>query len=213
MYSATMSSSLGSSWGDSQGRLSHLAFGRSALFAGLSSLVFLCSGPSAFAEGSQDAAGADTNAPPAPCSSPESSQFDFWIGEWDLTWPDGAGISAGKGRNTITSELGGCVVEENFAAPELPFHGRSLSVYDANAGVWKQTWVDDSGGYLDFTGGMEGDRMILGRDAVVGGKNVKQRMVFFNIKDSSFDWDWEVSTDGGETWLTRWQIHYERRNT
>ena len=23
-----------------------------------------------------------------PCSAPEASQFDFWVGDWELTWSD-----------------------------------------------------------------------------------------------------------------------------
>ena len=41
----------------------------------------------------------------------------------------------------------------------------SVSTFDARAQQWKQTWVDNQGGYLDFTGGWQDDRMILQRDA------------------------------------------------
>ena len=26
-----------------------------------------------------------------PCSSPEGSQFDFWVGEWNLSWQNAKG--------------------------------------------------------------------------------------------------------------------------
>jgi hypothetical protein len=26
-------------------------------------------------------------APPNPCAAPEQRQLEFWVGEWDLTWP------------------------------------------------------------------------------------------------------------------------------
>ncbi len=146
-----------------------------------------------------------------PCSSPEHRQFDFWVGTWDLTWGDGE--NAGRGTNIISGEMNGCVIEENFTTlGEKPFVGNSLSVYDKAAGVWKQTWVDNSGGYLDFEGGMVGDSMILSRDAVRDGKPVKQRMVFYNIAADSLDWDWQSSADGGATWKPLWQIHYTRRH-
>jgi len=146
----------------------------------------------------------------APCSTPEHHQFDFWVGTWDLTW--GTGEKAGSGVNVITHEMGDCVIEENFSSNgENPFVGNSLSVYDQQAGMWKQTWVDNSGGYLDFTGGMVGDSMILSRDATVKGKAVKQRMVFYDIAPDSMTWDWQSSRDGGETWKTLWQIHYKRQ--
>ena len=45
----------------------------------------------------------------SPCSSPEAGQFDFWLGDWELSWGD-----SGKGTNKITKVLDGCVILENF---------------------------------------------------------------------------------------------------
>jgi hypothetical protein len=150
----------------------------------------------------------DAAAPPAkPCSAPQAGQFDFWVGEWDLSWGDGE-----RGRNTVSRILGGCVVQEQFeGSAKQPFRGMSVSVYDPDADLWRQTWVDDQGGYLDFTGGMQDGRMILSRTGTVKGNTVHQRMVFYNIAADSFDWDWETSRDGGRTWELRWRIHYQRR--
>ena len=105
------------------------------------------------------------------------------------------------------------MAEENFTtAGDAPFQGRSLSVYHAGSGMWKQTWVDNSGGFLDFEGQFEGDRMILSRKAVKDGKNFIQRMVFYNIAADSLDWNWERSFDEGKTWEVLWKIHYQRRS-
>lgn len=83
-----------------------------------------------------------------PCNTPEARQFDFWIGEWNLTWGD-----EGKGTNIITSTLGGCVILENFdGTPSITLKGMSVSTFNARSGKWEQTWVDNQGGYLDFTG-------------------------------------------------------------
>jgi hypothetical protein len=49
--------------------------------------------------------------PPAPCSSPEHRQFDFWIGDWRVSKPDGTFV----GMNRITREYGNCVVHEHYA--------------------------------------------------------------------------------------------------
>ena len=152
-----------------------------------------------------DAAG---EAPPAPCQAPEAGQFDFWLGEWDLTWGED-----GKGRNVITRVLGDCVIEENFdGTPSTPLVGRSYSVYNVRTGRWHQTWVDNQGGYLDFVGGLGSEgRMILSRDAMVEGQPIQQRMVWYNISEDAFDWNWERSDDGGETWQVQWTIRYVRR--
>jgi hypothetical protein len=54
--------------------------------------------------------------------------------------------------------------------------------------------------------------MILAREATRGdGTRFLQRMVFKNISASEFDWSWEASKDGGETWTVQWPIHYKRK--
>jgi hypothetical protein len=155
------------------------------------------------------AGSADAASPPAPCSTPEGRQFDFWLGTWDLTW------EGGTGTNVITSELGGCVIEENFDGRDAEgkgLVGRSVSVYSPARGRWLQTWVDNSGGYLDFEGEWADGKMVLNRQAERDGKTFLQRMVFHNITDHALEWNWERSDDGGATWKPLWVIHYARRD-
>lgn len=145
-----------------------------------------------------------------PCSAPEASQFDFWIGDWDLTWTDKDGAEQ-RGTNVISREFGGCVIRENFNAPAMKFRGMSVSVFDVRQGKWKQTWVDDAGGYLDFTGEFRDNKMILSRLADAGEKPFVQRMIWYNISADSLDWNWERSDDNGATWKILWKIHYSRK--
>jgi hypothetical protein len=153
---------------------------------------------------------------PKPCSSPEARQFDFWLGEWDLNWPaeqtGGEAGEKGTGTNRLGRLFGDCVIEENFATDDGRFEGRSLSVYDEAAGLWRQTWVDSSGGYLVFTGGLNNGEMELRTAAVErDGETVVSRMVFTDITDDSLIWHWQGSRDGGETWNELWTISYKRR--
>ncbi len=137
--------------------------------------------------------------------NPEN-QFDFWLGEWDVTWGED-----GKGTNRIERILDGKIIRENFDGEGL--QGLSFSAYDAERGLWCQTWVDNTGSYLDFTGKFEEERMILSRDAIVKGEACKQRMVWYNIDTNRFNWNWERSDDGGVTWRALWQIKYLRKLT
>ena len=86
-------------------------------------------------------------------TNPEN-QFDFWLGEWDVTWGED-----GKGKNHILRIMDDKIIQENFSAPDLI--GMSVSSYDAERKLWCQTWVDNNGSYLDFTGGFENEKMIL----------------------------------------------------
>ena len=42
------------------------------------------------------------------------------------------------------------------------------------------------------------------------GSDIILRMVYYNITNGSFDWDWEKSTDNGKNWNIMWKIHYTR---
>jgi hypothetical protein len=155
-----------------------------------------------------------TTPPPNPCEAPEQKQLNFWVGEWDATWPGPKEGEIQKGTNSIRRVLEGCIVEENFSGgADMHLRGKSVSVFDTRAGKWKQTWVDNEGGYLDFVGEFKDGQMILGREfQKADGTKVMQRMVFKNIKPDEFDWSWEASKDGGETWQVQWPIHYKRRS-
>ena len=77
--------------------------------------------------------------------------------------------------------------------------GFSVSVFDAEADLWRQTWVDDQGSYFALTGGTEGDTFVLRMSTVRGGEPVELRMVFCEIGQDSFCSMWERSLDAGAT--------------
>ena len=84
------------------------------------------------------------------------SELDFWLGTWHARW------EGGEGTNTITREFNDKVVVERFEGrPSMELTGFSVSVFDAEADVWRQTWVDDQGSYFALTGGTDGDTFVL----------------------------------------------------
>jgi hypothetical protein len=140
---------------------------------------------------------------------PPERQFDFWLGEWDVTWGEGE-----RGTNRIESILDGRVIQENFDGnPAMPFKGMSLSVYVARLGQWLQTWVDNEGNYWHFSGAFKDGRMVLSTEDVIEGKKVHLRMVFYNITADRLDWKWQRSVDDGQTWKTIWEIIYKRKSS
>src|SRR4029453_9038060 len=84
------------------------------------------------------------------CTSAESKQLDFWVGEWELSYPGNDGKPANS-RNRITKILDGCVILEEFTGtPGTKLDGKSFSTYDRSTKRWKQTWIDNTASYLDF---------------------------------------------------------------
>jgi hypothetical protein len=57
--------------------------------------------------------------------------------------------------------LNGCVIEENFNGGS--FKGKSVSIYSPIKKMWLQTWVDNSGGYLEFSGRFKNNNLTLAR--------------------------------------------------
>ncbi|MEP0369330.1 MAG: hypothetical protein ABJN36_02210 [Cyclobacteriaceae bacterium] len=139
--------------------------------------------------------------------------FDFWVGEWTASWDEGNGVEQ-LGTNNITKSLDDKIIVENFrvtGGQSKGFKGMSMSVFQPRTNTWKQFWTDNQGGYFDFTGYFDGDKRIFQTAGVErGGKKVYQRMVFYDIAESSMTWDWESSSDGGDTWKLQWRIFYEK---
>ena len=135
--------------------------------------------------------------------------FDFWIGSWDVTDPSDGSC----GRNVIRRILGGKVLEESFTFPGpdgKPYRGRSHTVHVEGRG-WCQTWVDSTGLYLDFVGGVTPDGMRLERRTVVGDKPVRQRMEWSEIAPDSLVWQWLRAPEGNDDFELLWRLDYRRR--
>ena len=130
--------------------------------------------------------------------------FDFWVGRWRGTWEGGTAV------NEVEKLHDGRVIVERFAA-DAPgtLTGMSVSVLVEAEGRWKQTWVDNTGAYLDFTGGAVREEMHFTRDARIAARHVLQRMRWTLIEDDSFEWVWERLIEGGD-WETVWHVSYVR---
>ena len=148
-------------------------------------------------------------------SNPEK-RMDFWIGTWNVHWNEGEN-ETGSGTNTISKTLDGCVVSEHFVVEKgkmAGYKGKSYSILNRRSGTWKQTWVDNMGGYLEFEGAVQGDSVIFRRTAKDStGQNFTQRMVFHQITDSAMVWDWQISDrDKPGIWINQWRIFYKRKS-
>lgn len=139
------------------------------------------------------------------------NSFDFWLGEWDLTWQNREGNEM-KGTNEIIRILDGSIIQENFIDLQSGFKGTSISVYNSRKKSWNQAWADNAGGYFSFYGTSEnGNKIFSTLPEEINGKIIIKRMVFKNITEDSFIWDWEISQDNGGTWNLAWRINYLRK--
>ncbi len=189
------------------------------LLIGLSAVIGLGTGCAAQSNdatvvSSEAAETAQSQVAPQPCQDAEYRQLDFWVGEWDLSWTQADG-SEGKGSNSITrSPYGDCVITENFdGSPTLSFKGMSVSTYFKPAGMWRQAWVDDQGGFFSLHGGPQDDgRFVLNLDRV-NEAAPHLRMVWEDISDDSLVWRWQGKADAEADWADRWVINYKRKGS
>ncbi len=122
------------------------------------------------------------------CSAEEHRQFDFWIGEWDVTTPDGKPA----GHNKIEKILGGCVLSESWTSA-AGNSGRSYNIYDARGKRWHQTWVDNSGLLLELNGRfVEGQMVLEGKGTGSDGKPVQSEIAWTPLQDGSVKQHWRI---------------------
>ena len=146
------------------------------------------------------------------CQDPEFRQLDFWVGEWDLEWDLPSG-DKGHGTNIITnSPFGDCVITENFdGAPTQNFKGMSVSTFHKPAGVWRQTWVDDQGGYFALSGGVGADGIFSLDMTRLSEKSPYRRMVWRDVTPDSLTWYWQGHSAEDTEWGDLWVIRYTRK--
>jgi hypothetical protein len=145
------------------------------------------------------AAQAEVPAQPAagPCDAPEYRQFDFWIGDWNVSANGQA-----AGTNSIRRIHGGCALEENWqGAGAGGISGSSFNIYDRAAAKWHQTWVDASGTLLQLDGGMvDGNMVLQGSRPAQNGATALHRISWTPNEDGSVRQLWETSLDDGASW-------------
>lgn len=149
---------------------------------------------------------------PQPCSTAEYRELDFWVGEWIAEWknPDG---TSGTGRNSITKdEYGQCVIFERFRADDGSLKGMSVSTYFKPAGEWRQTWMDDQGGYFDLYGGPSTEPRQRFQLETYRRRPMAPhlRMVWEDVERDRFTWRWQGRKSAEEPWTDRWVITYRR---
>lgn len=141
-----------------------------------------------------------------PCSTPEHHAFDFWIGDWKVTTPNGKLA----GYNHVTREYGTCVVHEHYTT-EHGYSGESLNIYDATRKVWHQTWVDTDGTLLVLEGAFHDGKMVLEGTLIdEHGKPVKQRITWTPKADTSVRQLWEA-LDGKGNWSVVFDGMYTKK--
>jgi len=152
--------------------------------------------------------------PPTPCAnSATHRQFDFWVGNWDVfPWSAPGATGPQLGTNDITVIEGGCALEESWRASNGG-SGRSYNWFDRNLQTWRQLWIDQNGGTLDYSSAEATDGKMIFRGWTLNQqrRRVEQRLTFTRYHADTVRQLFETSLDSGRTWASGFDGRYIRR--
>lgn len=111
------------------------------------------------------------------------TDFDFWLGEWNVYSNDEKRTF--QGSNSITRHHKNCLIMENWTSAQGG-GGRSMNYYDPVEDQWRQLWV--AGGYsIDYTGGLDDS----------GSMVLKGKINYYKTGQSNkFRGTWKPNPDG-----------------
>lgn len=130
------------------------------------------------------------------CCTENHTAFDFWIGHWKVTNPDGSLA----GTNFINKIQDNCVIRENWTSAKGNFTGTSSNFYNLKTGKWEQLWIDNQGNSLHLKGNRVGNQMILMTDEETNkeGKPFYHRVTWTKNNDGTVRQYWETITNKTE---------------
>lgn len=140
------------------------------------------------------------------CTAAEHRQFDFWIGEWEVTGANGQ--RAGSSR--ISRVADGCGVLEEWTGANGQ-RGVSINYYDPATRTWNQHWVGGGGLILHLRGELQEGSMLMGGDRQGAQGPLKDRIRWAPETDGRVRQIWDVSSDNGTTWQPAFNGVYARR--
>lgn len=127
------------------------------------------------------------------CCTETHAEFDFWIGSWTVTNPNGT-IA---GTNVIDKIQDNCILRENWTSATPGITGTSNNFYNAAKKQWEQIWVDNQGGNLHLKGNRIGNQMVLKTDLAKNknGEPFYHRVTWTKNDDGSVRQYWETITN------------------
>ena len=147
-------------------------------------------------------------ADPASCSaSPERQQFDYWLGDWTITYPGAPGGSTSKVYLTLDK----CVLVESWDGGQ-GHKGENVFAYSSDDGSWHGMFADNQGRVHVFEGKvMPGAAEFYGPSRSSSGATVLNRIRVARVTADKVMQTWEKSIDNGGTWTVEFQGEYSRK--
>lgn len=147
----------------------------------------------------------------SPCQSAEYRAFDFWLGDWVVY--NAKGEKAGE--SLVERILDSCAIQEHWKSVK-GFNGKSFNAFDPATGIWRQTWIDHTGKFMDFRGGFDaagGFMRITTAPQPENGVEMMHRMTFSPMPNGIVRQLGEQSSDNGASWSVEYDLYYHRKSS
>lgn len=127
------------------------------------------------------------------CCTERHAEFDFWVGTWKVTNPDGTAA----GKNTIEKVQDNCILRENWTSAKPGYTGTSQNFFNLKTQQWEQIWVDNQGQSLHLKGNKNDNQMILRTDDETNneGQSFYHRITWTKNEDGTVRQLWETITN------------------
>lgn len=140
------------------------------------------------------------------CAAAEYSQFDFWVGEWEVTGANGQ--RAGSNRITRVADRCGILEEWTSASGS---GGVSINYFEPRTRTWNQHWVGAGGMILHLRGELQDGSMVMQGERQTPQGTVRDRIRWVPESGDRVRQIWDVSSDDGRTWQPAFNGLYVRR--
>ncbi|MCB7481586.1 hypothetical protein [Christiangramia sediminis] len=141
------------------------------------------------------------------CCSSQHSQFDFWVGDWDVFNRNDEKI----GENLVEKLEDNCILNENWKG-ENGSSGKSYNYYDPEDDTWNQLWISNSGNILKLKGKAQVDQMILKSELTRSDKGeFYNQITWTKNSDGSVTQLWEIYDPQGNLLNTAFEGTYRKK--
>lgn len=148
------------------------------------------------------------NSSKTPCGGEKYSQFDFWVGNWNVYDVKNNLI----GTNKLVKMQSNCVLQENWESKTSNNKGTSYNYYNKVDDSWNQVWVDNTGYSLVLKGNLIDGKMVLKSDLVKSKKgNYYNRVTWTKNADNSVTQVWEYINENGKVTSEAFRGIYKKK--
>ena len=171
-------------------------------------LIVLATGVIAAAQAARSTPSQPSAPSPTPaCVAPEFRQFDFWLGKWNVTNPQGKRV----GTSEISRASEGCAIREQWKSASGQ-NGMSINYYDATDHEWHQDWVGGDGTILHLHGGIKDGAMVLSAESNSAKGTITNRITWSPLPEGKVKQEWSTSSDNGANWQTSFVGIYAKQS-